>query len=593
MAYLSANEKNYAVIATILSLVALAPLPSLGAEAIKNRPALCRIVRGDGMLTALGGYSEVPLYNDFPMAFSETGNVYVLDAIGNKLFVGKVAGAEGSCTVAEVPLSLKSAKQARGIYFVGAHLFLLGSAGNAIEIGEDGAEKSRRERRTPGEGSLTAGSGAEATARAQMLLAAPILLDHKGIVPSKLGGAAKSPGEIGTAISENRRLAGQVRPLVRAFNGSNYEYEVSLIGSRNASITLYFGAQAKLFKVSVPHRLGSVEIFGIDSDEKIYVASEDVWLDEGKAIHVNWQIDAIAERDGRVATATVEFPRPGRSDVEAVNQPPAVQYGVENVVKIPVLTKRALEIERLPLHQVDDTIKSSSTSDSKLEDWDGTLSEQQKSMVERAESFLTLEWTLTPTSVGSGSSEKCDPPGSMYLRPAFLRDAMQGSNIYGVPYMWGGKDSLPSISSRLRSGAIAGNICCKTYVDSKTHESVPTVLTGATGIDCSGFVSRVWDLRGDLANSSTTALVKKSTILSGLDKLQAGDALDKPNSHIRLFMGWINSSHGRLLRAYESTASTICSGVCLRDLPARAYVGYIPIRRNSSAPPGPPEVPEG
>jgi len=111
----------------------------------------------------------------------------------------------------------------------------------------------------------------------------------------------------------------------------------------------------------------------------------------------------------------------------------------------------------------------------------------------------------------------------------------------GVPYKWGGNDSLSAFQSGLKKGKKAGDKCAKRcsgkYVGSSR----------AVGIDCSGLISQVWDLN---SKYSTRNLSSVSTRLRSMNKLQAGDILIK-KGHVILFSH--KDSQGRFY-VYEASS---------------------------------------
>src|SRR3954469_7419902 len=89
----------------------------------------------------------------------------------------------------------------------------------------------------------------------------------------------------------------------------------------------------------------------------------------------------------------------------------------------------------------------------------------------------------------------------------------------GLPYNWGGFDDLASFQKKLGQGFGAG------------AHSEDGILPCTTGVDCSGFVSRVWQLP---TKYSTSALSEVTTVLHDIDDVRPGDAWVKPGVHVVL-----------------------------------------------------------
>ena len=88
----------------------------------------------------------------------------------------------------------------------------------------------------------------------------------------------------------------------------------------------------------------------------------------------------------------------------------------------------------------------------------------------------------------------------------------------GLPYDWGGYKTLTEFDDDLANGYGAGS------------HSWHGVLSCTTGLDCSGFVSKVWDT----GHYSTSTM---SSVSYGIDQadLLRGDGCNEPGSHIVLF----------------------------------------------------------
>lgn len=114
----------------------------------------------------------------------------------------------------------------------------------------------------------------------------------------------------------------------------------------------------------------------------------------------------------------------------------------------------------------------------------------------------------------------------------------------GEAYSFGGNDDVPTFLDRIAKGDGAGS-----------HLSHYTAAGGtpwwATGIDCSAFVSRCWEI----SRQSTSTLPNYSTEIARTDLL-AGDILNKPASHVRLFDK--RAADGRPIVYEASGSATKC-----------------------------------
>ncbi len=108
------------------------------------------------------------------------------------------------------------------------------------------------------------------------------------------------------------------------------------------------------------------------------------------------------------------------------------------------------------------------------------------------------------------------PDGDIVRTPDWL---VVGWNAR-VPYKWGGFSTLAQFDAGLANGKYAGDI------------NTAGVSSYAEGVDCSGFVSRCWQLS---YHSSTSAMPNITTQYASWDDLKPGDAIHKVG-HVRLFV---------------------------------------------------------
>jgi len=117
-----------------------------------------------------------------------------------------------------------------------------------------------------------------------------------------------------------------------------------------------------------------------------------------------------------------------------------------------------------------------------------------------------------------------------------------GVEAKGMPYMWGGFDTPESFLRKLSDGKKAGDISTK----EKRRLLEAGVSKESAGIDCSGFVSRCWNLRKPY---STRTLHEICDPLASWDELKPGDILLN-DQHVVLFSAW--KTRGVEISAYEA-----------------------------------------
>lgn len=145
-----------------------------------------------------------------------------------------------------------------------------------------------------------------------------------------------------------------------------------------------------------------------------------------------------------------------------------------------------------------------------------------------------------------------------------------GAGTYSsVPYDYGGFDSVSGFNGYMSPGTSqAGD------ADS-TEETNPNC---AKGVDCSGYVSRAWQLTGKLG---TCGLEGVSTQLSSTSQLLRGDIMNKCLEHTMIFSSF-NGSTG--FYDYESTTMNNYDRVISYTSTWSRVSTYLPRRYNNVCP---------
>ncbi|MDD8019110.1 MAG: T9SS type A sorting domain-containing protein [Bacteroidota bacterium] len=123
------------------------------------------------------------------------------------------------------------------------------------------------------------------------------------------------------------------------------------------------------------------------------------------------------------------------------------------------------------------------------------------------------------------------PDGDIVRTPAWL---IAGINAR-IAYRWGGFNTLAQYDDGLKFGKYAGDI------------NTAGVSSYAVGVDCSGFVSRCWQLSSQY---STSMMPDITTQYATWNDLKPGDAIHKVG-HVRLF---VEKMPNGSLRVVESSA---------------------------------------
>ena len=156
--------------------------------------------------------------------------------------------------------------------------------------------------------------------------------------------------------------------------------------------------------------------------------------------------------------------------------------------------------------------------------------------------YTQVQWMPEPRHVRHG----VDSQGIMVHTPD-LTLAQRGWWQPGVaaqsmPYQWGGFDTPESFLQKIAAGKKAGDVADA----AKRKLGDAGASAESCGIDCSGFVSRCWNLKRSVATRDLHQICEP---LSSWQDLRAGDILLN-DKHVVLFVNW--KVPGKELTAYEA-----------------------------------------
>ncbi len=126
----------------------------------------------------------------------------------------------------------------------------------------------------------------------------------------------------------------------------------------------------------------------------------------------------------------------------------------------------------------------------------------------------------------------------------YKSDFKPGETVVGVAYDWGGMDHPEQFDRKLAAGQAAGSY------------SRHGVTECTTGIDCSGFVSWCWGLKGKRGTSNMREVAGRPKY-NWFTDMKPGDALNKPGSHIVLFAGYREDGNPNVYEALGSAHRVI------------------------------------
>ncbi|SDD17696.1 hypothetical protein SAMN05216337_1008146 [Bradyrhizobium brasilense] len=313
----------------------------------------------------------------------------------------------------------------------------------------------------------------------------------------------------------------------------------------------------------VRNQLGTVEFLEIDNSDRFYVLAEDI-PPSGKNASTfvaryaaNGRLEGIYELPLENTPVTRRFVTvSGDGDVYFLRTKPdgveVVGVGFRPLGKVSVIDVRPSRTAAAPAAARPD-VRFNATA--------AVRPSNRQQAIETAFAFEGIQWKLTPANYGSDPDSQCSG-FSRIRRPWYLQGKVN-QEVRGVPYCWGCHGSLANFRQRIDSGTLAGNVCTR-------NEPRPDVA----GVDCSAFVSATWGLS---VHYTTAAIPAIAAPVTNPWDLKPGDALNKPGSHVMLFLRF---TPDRKAEVMESSTGGCNGRVCRNVYPLASLLsrGYVPVR---------------
>ncbi len=197
----------------------------------------------------------------------------------------------------------------------------------------------------------------------------------------------------------------------------------------------------------------------------------------------------------------------------------------------------------------------------------------REEVLQVARSYAEHRWTASPRNVLHGSDAgKVDVQTPDQGADGGERNSghwiVDTENV-GVPYQWGGFDSLESFDAGVKAGKAAGDL----YTPEKRRKGGAAVSSHAVGVDCSGFISRCWKLKQKYGTSTLTDISK---VLASPADLRPGDIMNAEEGHVILFAKWLDDHKSRALFYEAEPFSKVISSE--RDVADLVASGFRPMR---------------
>lgn len=168
----------------------------------------------------------------------------------------------------------------------------------------------------------------------------------------------------------------------------------------------------------------------------------------------------------------------------------------------------------------------------------------RETVLEAAAQYTMHEWTMTEVNETAVCSSD------------YVSDFTAGT-WKGLPYDWGGYFTLDEFDAAIDEGLGAGS------------HSVNGILECTAGVDCSGFLSQIWDV----SHNSTSSMHSVASDIS-LAELKRADAVNDAGSHVVLFAYETDAGNPVFFEASGSGQK-----VRLNGFSGWSYLsGFVPIR---------------
>jgi hypothetical protein len=313
----------------------------------------------------------------------------------------------------------------------------------------------------------------------------------------------------------------------------------------------------------VANKLGTVEFLEIDNSDRFYVLGENI-PDSGRRASTfvaryasNGRLEGVYELPLENTPLTRRFVTvSGSGDVYFLR---TRTDGVDVVgVGFRPLKTSVIDL-RPPMNAAGK--KPDGIFDGRFDAVAAVRPSNRQQTIETAFAFEGVQWKLTPANYGPDPDTACT--GFNRIRRPWYLQGKLNQEVRGVPYCWGCHGSLANFRHRIEAGTMAGNVCTR---------NAPR--TDVAGVDCSAFVSAAWGLSVHYTTAAIPAIAKR---LDNPWDLKPGDALNKPGSHVMLFLRFTPDRKAEVMEA--STGG--CNGrVCRNVYPLASLLerGFVPVR---------------
>jgi hypothetical protein len=192
-------------------------------------------------------------------------------------------------------------------------------------------------------------------------------------------------------------------------------------------------------------------------------------------------------------------------------------------------------------------------------------------IINNAIPYTTFSWTASSCNLWNGTS--CGGRNVYAANNGGTKSWVRVGTNVSMPYCWGGFSSQSQHTTAMSNCKSAGDICSTAGGSCSSQGSSGAGLSCASGLDCSGLVSRAWGLT---SHKGTGELPGLSTSI-GITDMQPGDIFNDVGNHTRLLQTNYGNGNYQVIESSGTDWKT-----SQRTYSTNSLTGYTPLCPNSS-----------
>lgn len=178
----------------------------------------------------------------------------------------------------------------------------------------------------------------------------------------------------------------------------------------------------------------------------------------------------------------------------------------------------------------------------------------RSSAEERALNMINLSWTYSKDR----NSKLDSSVASLVVAPNQF-NGIDTAVMTGIPYDWGGLDTIDTTTYGTPWGNFLGAVNKGAFAGNSSSSGGIGYVSGTAGVDCSGFVQAVFNIKG--TKLSTSSLFNQYFVPISLSDIKHMDILNYPGHHVVIFDKWGTKNGVPGAFTYEATTNQSYGGI--------------------------------